>query len=196
MIETIYERMLSIIGLSIGLFIIMFRKPFVKTIFSDQLLHATPQEKEMFTTMSKGEYGWIAYKIAEVVALIVGFVFLIANVSSLFLPAWKGYVAYIFGFVVLLVIAGGGAGMVTWLLMPLFIRQAESQGMKRQCDESGGDSDTSGGRFLMITRTHANVNDPVLRKLRRRALIKLVLSYVLSLLLILLAQVMLIRITL
>ncbi|MHC4124821.1 MAG: hypothetical protein ACYSSI_14685 [Planctomycetota bacterium] len=166
------DKIGSLIFLIFGISLIIFRKQLVKLNLKIQYKKAKLKEiKDLELAKEIGLKPHLL-KFQEMCYVIVGFIITIICLQELFLPKAGKYINSFMGLFVLSIFAVGGAIFVTfgvlcpfiWLNVDKYLKEKHPDYYRKAHDSSKME------RWKMI-KSHQQIDDPVLRKLQKKALI-------------------------
>ena len=176
MLKAIFEQILTVFGLVIGMLMIIFRKRFAREWIVSQIKKAKPEEKEEIVQLRKTEYG--LEKIEEIGLLVVGLIFVISSLSDLILPQGEKYIGSAAVLLTLSIFAACGAIFVMLLILPFLWRKVGRYMKENYLEFYRKAHSPSMTDRLELMKSGEQVSDPVLRKLRMNAIIYTVIMFV------------------
>lgn len=156
----------------IGALLIIFRKSFVRSSFKNALKKAKSEEKEQFNMLGEIGYGGWLFKIVEVLAIIAGMFLLTSSITDLIFPAGQKYIGLVFMFFVLSLFAAGVACLfILKLILPVLNRKVNRYMSEKYAQLYLQSKSPSLKEKYEVVKSVKQIDDPVLRRLRRRAVI-------------------------
>jgi len=196
MAEVNFNKALQIIGFVVGVLLIMYRKRFIRGTFRDQLRTARPSQKKQFEELRETDHERVVYKVGEVAAVIAGILIVFSTGSALFFPKIGQNVSIIWMTIIFSIFAFGGAGFIVCALSPFLTKNLDkyiNEGyaelwIKKRTSPTLKEK-------LETMKSTSQINDPALQKLRRKALIRVVVLFVILFAVLLVGQYVIIKAT-
>ena len=173
-----WDKFGSFISLVIGVFLVFFRKKFVNMIIKKQLEERrTPKALEYQQQLKAIKGEGMLHKGIEVMAIVVGMGFILLSISELF-PQTKNYVRYLLGLFALSLCAATASAFVELFLLFRFLwRKVRKYNLDHYPDWYWSIQKSSGTDKLRAVR-NGPTDDPVLRKLEKKAIIYSIVCFI------------------
>ena len=167
------DNLIEIIGISVGLILIVFRRDFAAGIIQKQITESDSQKaRDASEILKEKKLGKQVSKYMEIVPVIFG-VFLILMGASGFFPEKA---IYMIGIPVMVFFAAGAAGVVEFALCARFLMKDVRKYIQDVYPEY--DSIQRVSREKEYDALSDPENDPILKALRKKAVISLIHCFV------------------
>lgn len=166
-----WEQLGAIVALLLGINLIIFRKRFVRIMVRKQLEERiTPRTKEYRRQLKEMKLEGVLQKGLEIAAIIFGVLLVLMSIPKFF-PTADKIVGYFLEFLILSLFAGCAAAIVELLVLFRFLwRKVKTYSQERYGDLLQHVQCSSQSDMLSAVRSMPT-DDPVLRRLKRRAIV-------------------------
>jgi|GEM_PF-6171389 len=195
MAEAVFDKVLTVVGLIIGILLILFGKAFMRRVFADQVTGAGQKSRRLFADFSETGRISILYKAGQIGSLVVGLLFVASSLADLFFEWGRKYVAWIGIFLILSLFAAGGSILLTSGLLRFLTRKLDRYSNHNLVQQHLRRHSSPFAQSVRLPSLEGDTDDPILKRLRRRTLYSVLAVFLIFFALFLIAQYLLIEAT-